>query len=206
MINVNLLPKNLRRVREPGYWRLLAVAFPVLVLAVAAGLQLSAERTVANLADQQQQLEDRLVLLQDAVREQRQLQQRLAGLAELIAVRDAVRENRIVWSGEIVSLLEHLPTGEEGGRPILDFAAMNMQALGAPTADPSRYEGRPAVAQITVNGTVANTEVLAEFVDALEASDDFGVAFDSASMNQDSRTYAYSVTIGALEGGDDETR
>lgn len=206
MINVNLLPKNLQRVREPGYWRLLAVAFPVLVIAVAAGLQLSAERTIGNLTDRQVQLEDRLALLQDAVREQRQLQARLRQLADLIAIRDDVRDGRVVWSGEIATLLEHLPSGERAGRPVLDFASMDMRALTPPTANPERYEGAPIVAEFSVNGTVADTEVLAAFIDALEASPDFGVAFESASLDQETETYAYTMTIGALEGGDDEAR
>jgi len=31
LININLLPKSLQRVREPGYWRVLAVVVPLAV-------------------------------------------------------------------------------------------------------------------------------------------------------------------------------
>lgn len=49
MINANLLPKGLKRLQEPGYWRVLAVAFPLIVGAVLFGIQYLTNQTVANL-------------------------------------------------------------------------------------------------------------------------------------------------------------
>ena len=69
MINVNLLPKNLRRVREPGYWKLLAIAFPLLVVGVALTLQLLAVRTVSNLEADVANREAQVQLLQPFIDE-----------------------------------------------------------------------------------------------------------------------------------------
>ena len=84
MININLLPKNLRRVREPGYWRILAVLFPILVLAVAGGMQYFANATANNLQREKLAREDQLALLQPFLREQRDLISRQQQLNQLI--------------------------------------------------------------------------------------------------------------------------
>lgn len=201
MININLLPKNLRRVREPGYWRLLIVVFPVLVLGVAALFQYFASTTEANLQREKLAREDQLALLQPFLREQRDLLSRQQQLNQLIAVARAVRENRIVWSAEIAGLLETLPAQGVSGRPNIDFRSLSMSSIVPPRSDPQRYEGRAVVAEMNVGGTVVNTDVLADFIRALEASDDYGVVFQNAQRQGDTDLYDYSLTVGAVAEG-----
>lgn len=207
MINVNLLPKNLRRVREPGYWRLLAVLVPLLVLAVIAAFQYFAWQTERNLEREVQAREDQLVLLEPFLEEQEALQARQRQLNELIAVSREVRENRIAWSGEIVSLLETLPARGGGERPAIDFRDLNMQAVTPPSSDPERFEGDEVVAEMSISGNVVDLDVLASFVRNLEDATDFGVLFQNANRDgeEDEALYAYSLTVGATdEGGEDE--
>ncbi|HLU82402.1 MAG TPA: hypothetical protein VKZ43_03290 [Trueperaceae bacterium] len=198
MININLLPKNLRRVREPGYWRLLIVVFPVLVLGVAALFQYFASTTEANLQREKLAREDQLALLQPFLREQRDLLSRQQQLNQLIAVARNVRENRIVWSAEIAGLLETLPAQGASGRPNIDFRTLSMASVVPPRSDPQRYEGRPVVAEMSVGGTVVNTDVLADFIRALESSTDYGVVFQNAQRQSESDLYEYSLTVGAV--------
>lgn len=198
MININLLPKNLRRVREPGYWRLLAVAFPLLVFAVAFVFQFFAYRTVQNLEQELATKQDQLALLQPFIDEQEQLLARQRQLNELISIAQAVRENRIVWTGEIAGLLELLPAATEGGRPSIDFNSVTMRSLGGPQEDPARYEGQPVVAELSINGEVVNVAVLADFVQALENSSQYGVVFQNASRQDETDNYTYSLTTGAI--------
>lgn len=198
MININLLPKNLRRVREPGYWRLLIVVFPVLVFGVAAMFQYFASTTEANLQREKLAREDQLALLQPFLREQRDLLSRQQQLNELIAVARAVRENRMVWTAEIAGLLETLPAQGATGRPNIDFRTLNMASVVPARADPNRYEGVPVVAEMNVSGTVVDTDVLANFIRALEASEDYGVSFQSAQRQADTDLYEYNMTVGAL--------
>lgn len=200
MININLLPRNLRRVREPGYWRLLAVLFPVLVLAVAGVFQYFANTTMANLDREKLAREDQLALLQPFLREQRDLLARQQQLNALIAVARSVRENRIVWTGEISGLLETLPAQGQG-RPAIDFNALTMRSVVPPRADPSRYEGRPIVAEMNVSGTVVNADVLADFIRALEGSTDYGVLFQNAQRQTDTDLFTYALTVGAIAEG-----
>jgi len=200
LININLLPKNLRRVREPGYWRLLAVLFPLLVLAVAGTMQYFANATAANLQREKLAREDQLALLQPFLREQRDLLSRQQQLNQLIAVARSVRENRVMWTSEIAGLLETLPVGD--GAPVIDFSSLSMQSVVPPRADPNRYEGRPVVAEMQVSGSVTDMEVLAAFVRALENSDAYGVLFQNAQRQSDQDVFTYSLTVGAVEGGE----
>lgn len=200
MININLLPRNLRKIREPGYWKLLSVLFPLLALAVIFAFQFTANQTEQNLETQNAQLQDRLTLLQPALQEQRELQLRQAQLRDLIAVATSVRQGAVAWSDEIGSMLEYLPVQTVGGRPAIDFSSVQMTSVYPPRADTARYEGASVIAEMNVSGTVSGTSVLEQFIGALEASPDYGVAFQSASRDQEegSELYTYSLTIGAL--------
>lgn len=209
MINVNLLPKNLRRIREPGYWRFLAVLFPLLVFGVAFTFQYLAWQTTENLERERNARQARVQELQPFLDEQQALQQRQRELNELIAIARQVRENRILWTGEIVSLLEHLPA-QGGERPSIDFRNLNMRAVVPPQANADRYEGAPIVAELSIGGNVVDLEVLSTFVRALEDSDQFGVLFQNASRQETeeeiSSLYGYSLTVGALGDGSEDAQ
>lgn len=201
MINVNLLPKNLRRVREPGYWRLLAVLVPLVVFAVAFAFQYLAWQTTQNLEREVQARQDQLALLQPFIREQQELQARQRQLNELIAVAQRVRQNRILWTGEIAALLETLPAQGAGERPAIDFRTLSMRSVVPAQTSPDRYEGVPIVAELSIGGNVRNLEVLASFVRNLENTNDFGVLFQNASReaadDDPDALYGYSLTVGA---------
>ncbi len=201
MININLLPKNLRRVREPGYWRLLIVLFPLLVFGVAALFQYFASTTEANLQRERLAREDQLALLQPFLREQRDLLTRQQQLNQLIAVARSVRENRIMWTGEIAGMLEHLPSRSVAGRPVIDFDSLVMSSIVPARSDPQRYEGRPVIAEMNVNGNVLNADVLAEFIRSLESSRNYGVAFQTATRQSDTDLFDYTLTVGAIAEG-----
>jgi type IV pilus assembly protein PilN len=200
LINVNLLPKNLRRVREPGYWRILAVAFPIIVLGLAVVFQVFAYQTEQNLQTEKQARADQLALLQPFLQEQQSLTQRQRDLNQLIAVEKAVHQNRILWTGEISGLLETLPPRGTGARPNIDFKSLSMSAINPPRSDPSKYEGKSVIAELNVSGDVVDPEVLAQFIRALESSKAYGVSFRNASRQGTSDLYTYSLTVGALAG------
>jgi Tfp pilus assembly protein PilN len=202
LISVNLLPKNLQRVREPGYWRVLAVLVPLVTFAVAFGFQYLAWQTTQNLEREVQAREDQLALLQPFLEEQADLQARQRQLNELIAVADAVQENRIAWTGEITALLETLPARGDGPRPRIDFESLDMRAVVPPQGEEDRYEGAAVVAEMSISGNVVTLDALASFVRALERSRQFGVVFESADRQGDEEAtdapYRYEVTVGAL--------
>ncbi len=184
---------------------MLAVLVPLLVFGVAFTFQYLAWQTTQNLEREVQAREDQLVLLQPFLEEQQALQARQRQLNELIAVAEAVRENRIAWTGEIAALLETLPARGAGPRPTIDFRSLSMRSVVPPQQSPERYEGAPVVAEMSIGGNVEDLEVLASFVRNLETSADFGVLFQNASRQGDEEEldalYGYSLTVGALGDG-----
>ena len=173
--------------------------FPILVLAIAGGMQYFANATANNLQREQLAREDQLALLQPFLREQRALISRQQQLNQLIAVAQSVRENNIVWTSEISGLLETLPVGS-GETPVIDFTSLSMQSVVPPRSDPNRYEGRPVIAEMNVSGSVVDAEVLAEFIRALENSEAYGVLFQNAQRQGEDELFNYSLTVGAVEG------
>jgi type IV pilus assembly protein PilN len=206
LINVNLLPKNLRRVQEPGYWKLLAVLFPLLAFAIIFTLQFTANQTVRNLERDVQQLEDRLALLQPALREQQALQQRQAQLRELIRVAQEVKRDRIEWTNAITGMLETLPALGPSGRRQIDFRSLSLTASSPPINDPVRYEGSPVIAEMSIAGNVLDTDVLADFIRAVEDSERYGVSFQRADRQRDQDVFTYNLVIGMFQGNPNEAR
>lgn len=198
MININLLPKNLRRIRESGYWRLLAIAFPLVVVGVIFVMQFLAFQTVQNLEETLVDRNTEFDLLRPALAERADLLNRQRQLNRLISIRNQVRENRVVWSNEITTMLETLPSGTINGRPVIDFGSLAMRAVVPPRADPNRFEGAQVIAEMTVSGTADGSDVLADFVRNLEDSPQYGVLFQNANRRPESNIFNYSLTIGAL--------
>jgi type IV pilus assembly protein PilN len=202
LININLLPKSLQRIREPGYWRVLAVAFPLLVGGVLFGIQYLTNQTVTNLERDVQLRQDQLALLQPFLAEQRQLQSRQQALRQLISIAEEVRRGRVVWTAEVSALLEYLPGQTVAGGPSLDFQSLNMRSIYPPVSSPDRFEGAAIGAEFAIAGTVTGVDVLAQFVRNLESARDFGVVFQNASRQSDeSDLFTYSVTAGSILGG-----
>lgn len=162
-------------------------------------MQYFANTTVNNLQREKLAREDQVALLQPYLREQRDLLARQQQLNQLIAVAHSVRENQITWTSEIAGLLETIPLSE-GARPILDFNTLSMQSVIPARSDEHRYEGRPVIAEMQVSGSAVNAEVIAEFVRALEGSDNYGVLFQNANRNGEDGYFDYSLTVGAVQG------
>lgn len=202
MININLLPKSLQRLREPGYWRVLAVAFPLLVGGVVFGIQYLTNQTIANLERDVQLREDQLALLQPFLAEQRELQARQQALRQLISIAEEVRRGRVAWTAEIASLLEYLPGTTQAGQPSIDFRSLSMRSVYPAVSNPDRFEGASIGAEFSISGTASGPETIAQFVRNLEGARDFGVLFQNATRQDEEQPFfTYSLTVGALSGG-----
>jgi type IV pilus assembly protein PilN len=199
LINVNLLPKHLRRVREPGYWRIIAVLFPLIVLGALGVVQFLYMQTENNLKAEKLEKETKVAELQEFVNKQAQVQAQLEQVQVLISIRDQVKANTIEWTNELAALMEYWPA-PSGSRPSLSFSSLTMQAADGANADPNRYEGQSVIAEMNVSGEVVSTEVLSQFIKTLEDAEDFAVSFQNASRTEDTGNYTYSMTIGAKGG------
>src|SRR5690625_3722579 len=98
MININLLPKEYRRKKESGYWRLIGFLVPVIVIASAATMQYIVQQERHGLELEVAGLEDRLQLLQPAVQEQQELQRQRTQLTAILEVAAELQQDVIDWT------------------------------------------------------------------------------------------------------------
>ena len=206
MINVNLLPKTLRRSRSFNPWQGVAVAVPLVTLLTCGFLQLQVSNEKARLTEQGAELRNEKAVLQPFVDEQATLEAEQGELAGITGVAQTVRTGRIFWSRQLYAMLETRPTPGPQLASRMAFTALELRTL-----DPSAstqlggaemYEGLQAVAEMSVSGVAGSTEVVANYLRELQAAPNFAVSFSDLSQDPETKFYNFNLTIGAasLEG------
>lgn len=210
MINVNLLPKTLRRRSAFDPWKGAAVAVPVLVLGVCGFLQLQASAEEARLAARGRELQNELAVLQPFVDEQAALEAERAELAAVESVAQTVRAGRILWSRQLYAMLETRPTPGPKVGSRMAFTNLEMRALDESTKaqllTDGTYEGLQAVAEMSVSGLAGSEAVVADYIRELQRAPNFAVNLGDLSRDAETNFYAFNLTIGAsrLGGGGTE--
>jgi type IV pilus assembly protein PilN len=200
LIKLNLLPKNLRRRVEPGWWRLAAVMVVLTVLGVAAFLHLSTLSQIQALENQSDQLQVEVDVLRPFIAEQNRLVQQQRELEQLLAVRNQLRERFVPWSDNLALVINQIP--REGRR-----FGIAMRSIGTKTLTPQEiqsnaqnglYDGKPVSVEFNLQGEAIGQNALIRFVEAFETSPRFGINFQSASLDQQRQLYTFGATIGLV--------
>ena len=203
MIDINLLPKTAKRPVSSKYLRFGTGAFIVLALLAMGGLQVWFSLQEQKLKVQENDLARELRELQPILDEQAALLARQQGIMDLLNVRDEVKEGTITWSQELAFMLETLPPPAANGRPAIAFGNLSISALDdrSRTANSAAYEELPVSAQMQVSGLAQNAEVLADYIKALQDTEQLGVAFNNASLDKEAGFYNFSLIVGVVTGG-----
>jgi type IV pilus assembly protein PilN len=200
LIKLNLLPKNLRRRVEPGWWRLAAVMVVLTVLGVAAFLHLSTLSQIQALENQSDQLQVEVDVLRPFIAEQNRLVQQQRELEQLLAVRNQLRERFVPWSDNLALVINQIP--REGRR-----FGIALRSIGTKTLTPQEiqsnaqnglYDGKPVSVEFNLQGEAIGQNALIRFVEAFETSPRFGINFQSASLDQQRQLYTFGATIGLV--------
>jgi len=201
LINVNLLPKTMRRRGAPSAWGLAAAAVPLLALLVTASLQLQAHRTAGGLEHARADLKAEKAVLQRFVDEQNERQAHLASLQALQAVAETVRTGRVVWSEQLFAMLETRPPSGPGLGSRISFRGLEMRALDEATraqrVAENAYEDVAPVAEMDVQGVAGSAQVIADYMRELQRSPRFGVALRDLAREEGSGFYTFNLSIGA---------
>ncbi len=206
MIRLNLLPKNLRRRVEPGWWRL--VLFVGAVLGTVGYLHYSAWSQLQALQDERDQLRLEVDVLRPAIREQQDLLRRQKELQPLEQVRQQLENRRVRWSENIAAFVNQIP--RENGRFGVALRSIGASLRNQPAAPSENlYDGKPVKVEFNLQGEALGQAQLVRFVEAFESSPRFGINFQQATLDQNRGLYTFSATVGMVEepqGGEQGAR
>ena len=210
MINVNLLPKTLRRPRSFKPWQGVAVAVPLVASLTCGFLQVRVSSEKGRLTEQGAELRNEKAVLQPFVDEQAALGAEQSELAGITGVAQAVRTGRIFWSRQLYAMLENRPAPGPELASRMAFTALEMRALdpsaSAQLVGAATYEGLEAVAEMSVSGIAGSTEVVADYLRKLQAAPNFAVSFSDLSQDPETKFYTFNLTIGAARLGGAEVK
>jgi type IV pilus assembly protein PilN len=202
LIRLNLLPKDLRRRVEPGWWRLAASLLALFVLLTMGFLHYTA-LTELNLArSERDALKAEVEALRPFIAEQNRLQRERKTLEALLAIREGLRKGFVPWSEYLAAFIGQIP--RTGGRFPVALRSVNTRALSEEEAKQAAqngaYDGKTVRVEFTVQGEALNREALVGFVRAFESSPRFGIEFQGATLDRDRGLWTFSARIGAMGG------
>ncbi len=202
MISLNLLPKNLRRRVEPGWWRLAAVVFVLATLTTVGILHYNALTQVQALENERDQLQLEVNALRPFIAEQNTLNSQQQDLEKLLAVRNALRTKFVPWSDNLAQVINQIPREGRGfGVALKSIGTKALTPQEASTnAQNGAYDGKPVSVEFNLQGQAMGQNALIRFVQAFESSDRFGINFQQASLDQTSGLYNFGATVGLVGG------
>ena len=154
MIRLNLLPKNLRRRVEPGWWRLVAALFALVVFLVLGFLHYTAYTELSLAKEERDALRAEVEALRPFIQEQNRLQQERKALEALLAIREGLRKNFVPWSEYLATFINQIP--REGGRFPVALRSVGTRALteeeAAQQAQNGAFDGKKVRVEFTLQG------------------------------------------------------
>lgn len=202
MIKLNLLPKTLRKRVEPGWWRLTAIIFPLVIFAIVAMIHMSTLAKIKQLESERSQLQAEVAVLQPYIKRQRELNQRKAELEQIIRVDQEIKANFVAWSDNIAKFINQIP--RRNGRFEVFLRSINTKLVPPDTrarlVEQGMYDRKPIAVEFTVQGEAKNDDALIRFVKAFEDSPEFGINFQRGSRTEDG-SYTFTATVGITENG-----
>jgi type IV pilus assembly protein PilN len=202
LIRLNLLPKNLRRRVEPGWWRLVAALFALVVFLVLGFLHYTAYTELSLAKEERDALRAEVEALRPFIQEQNRLQQERKALEALLAIREGLRKNFVPWSEYLATFINQIP--REGGRFPVALRSVGTRALteeeAAQQAQNGAFDGKKVRVEFTLQGEALNQGALVRFIQAFEASPRFGIEFQGASLDQNRGLYTFSARVGVVGG------
>ncbi len=202
MIRLNLLPKNLRRRVEPGWWRLAAALFALVVLGTLGFLHYTAYTELSLARSERDALKAEVEALKPFIKEQNRLVQERKTLEALLAIREGLQKNFVPWSLYLAAFINQIP--KEGGRLPVALRSVGTRALSEEEANTQAqngaFGGKKVRAEFTLQGEALNQGALVRFVRAFETSPRFGIEFQGASLDPNRGLYTFSARVGVVGG------
>jgi len=202
LIRLNLLPKKLRKRVEPGWWRLTAIIFPLVVFTIVAVMYLNAATQITQLEQQREQLAAEVQTLQPYIRKQRELNRRKAELEQIITVDQQIKARFVPWSDNLARFINQIP--RKNGRFEVFLRSINTRLVPennrANMAEQGLYDRKPVAVEFSLQGEARDDQALARFIQAFEDSPNFGINFQQGTLNENGG-YDFTATVGITTSG-----
>jgi type IV pilus assembly protein PilN len=211
LIRINLLPKTLRKRVEPGWWRLIAVAVPLVALAVMIGMQLAANSERDQLAQTRDDRTTELALLQKYITAQNELTAQQKELESTTTIKAQLERERVAWSREIRQFTAQIPRSVDSPNRL----AASLQNMTLRRLDPSAatsqaatglYDGKNITTEVTFNAQASSLNDIETFQRTFENSDRFGINLGSVTRGETTGqndtnanpVYSFNATVGLV--------
>jgi type IV pilus assembly protein PilN len=187
---------------EPGWWRLTAIIFPLVVFTIVAMVHLSISGQINQLESERDKLNAEVAALQPYIQKQRELVARKAELEKIINVDREIKARFIPWSDNLARFINQIP--RRGGRFEVFLRSVNTRLVPqenrANIAEQGLYDRKPVAVEFNLQGEARNETALARFVKAFEDNPNFGINFQQGSLNENGG-YDFTATVAITESG-----
>ncbi len=210
LIRINLLPKTLRKRVEPGWWRLIAIAVPLVALAVMIGMQLAANAERDQLAQTRDDRNTELALLQKYITAQNELTAQQRELEATTTIKAQLERERVAWSREIRTFTSQIPRSTDNpSRFAASLQNMTLRRVDAAAvasqAATGAYDGKAINTEVTFNAQATSLNDVETFQRAFENNDRFGINLGAVSRTQNNNPnsaaslYTFNATVGLVD-------
>ncbi|PYE56383.1 flagellar protein FliT [Deinococcus yavapaiensis] len=198
MININLLPKNLRRSTGPDGWRIAAGTVAAVALVTMGVLQYSVQNRLNGINKDIAEAQSELAVRANDVRERNELQARKTELQAVAGVAQTLESGRTSWSADLARFVRQLPTSNT---PIIALTNVSMrmpQLAAAPGGANAPYDGKAVTKELVLSGLARSSDALVRLVNTFENAPEFGVQFQNAARDPNTGEYTFAVTVGMI--------
>lgn len=198
MIKINLLPKTLRKRVEPGWWRIIAVAFPVVTLAIVGITQWGLSNTISQLNSQRDQLTLEVNALDRYVKGQQQLNAQQRELESIVSIKSTLERDAVKWSTQLSAFVEKMPRSS-GSRTAVALRSLSLRRVAPPAAGGAvAYDGKNVTSEFAIQADAPQMGDIIRFVSAFENDPKFGIQFNQAGYAKETNRYQFTATIGLV--------
>ncbi len=211
MISINLLPKTLRKRVEPGWWRLIAIAIPVVVLGVILGLQLGLNNQISGLTAQRDQLTTEVAALQKYVDGNAALIAQQKELEVTTAIKAQLEQSRVRWSDQLSTFVKKIPASiTRPNGPAVSLKSLSVKQLtpaeSQTKAASGAYDKKPITTEFALTGEAESYADIQKYITVFENDPKFGIEFTGSTRSDvtasqgtaKSTRYSFNATVGVV--------
>lgn len=197
MVEINLLPQEGRRSTGPGGWKYAAAGVLGASLLLIALGEARVGGRLAELRDEQAQLQGEIAALQEAKTEHDGLVAEQRTLEGVTAVAGQLRDGKSYWTNDLAAFSAQLPSGGGVALTSMNVKPMDAAALGG-LQQTGVYAGKNVVREFDLSGTARSQQSVVNFLNAFENSPGFAVNFRSVQREGESGLYTFAASVGLV--------